>query len=228
MICCQGLRGIASFLIVLTHLTRAWDYDLFAPRDDEGLPPRILQWPIVRILWQGRIGVPIFAFLTGFVCSLGPLNDSRGGDSLAAFTSVGRSALRRPARLILPATIALMISWLMAQIGAFTVAKRSDSWWCRDTSPTLENSFWKEVIRLAGNFVSTWTMGHMEYDDQQWVLLPLLETSMLVYLLLCATMLVRFRWRLAIYLGMFLYFYQDATNGTRLPPSVGLRQFFMD
>jgi hypothetical protein len=204
-------------LIVLTHLARAWDHDLFAPQDDEDTAPRIFQWPVLRIPWQGGIGVPIFAFLTGYVCTLKPLGQSRGGDPLAAFTSVAKSAFRRPPRFILPATIALMISWIMAQFGAFIVANRSDSWWCRHTAPNLEDSLWNEVLRLGRNFLSTWTMGYMAYDDQQWALLPLLEASMLVYLLLCVTMFVKFRWRLMIYLGMFVYFHRNVDKGTALP-----------
>ncbi|KAL5355384.1 acyltransferase family-domain-containing protein [Aspergillus floccosus] len=210
----DGLRGIASFLVVLTHLARAWDYDLFAPRDTEDATPRVLQWPILRIPWQGRIGVTIFAFLTGYVCALKPIKQSRAGDRYAAFTSVAKSAFRRPPRLILPATFAMIISWVMAQCGAFIVANRSDCWWCRYAAPDLEDSFWKEVLRLFKNFLSTWTTGYMAYDDHQWALLPLLLASMLVYILLCATMFVRFRYRLVIYLIMFLYFHQDAAKNT--------------
>ncbi|KAJ5591618.1 uncharacterized protein N7459_001987 [Penicillium hispanicum] len=204
----DGLRGIASFLVVLTHLARAWDYDLFSPRDTEDAPPRILQWPILRIPWQGRIGVTIFAFLTGYVCALKPMKQARNGDHLGSFTSVAKSAFRRPPRLIFPATIAMIISWIMAQFGAFVVANRSDCWWCRFAAPDLEETLWKEVIRLGESFLGVWTTGYMVYDDHQWALLPLLKTSMLVYILICATMYVRFRWRMVIYLGVFLYYHQ--------------------
>lgn len=214
----KGLRGIASFLVVLTHLARAWDYDLFSPRDNEDVAPRILQWPILRIPWQGRLGVTIFAFLTGYVCALKPIKQSRNGDHLGSFTSVAKSAFRRPPRLIFPATIALIISWVMAQFGAFIVANRSDCWWCRYAAPDLAETFWQEVMRLFENFLGVWTTGYMAYDDHQWALLPLLEASMLVYILLCATMFVKFRWRLAIYLGMFLYFHQDAAKNTGMNP----------
>ncbi|RAL01962.1 acyltransferase family protein [Aspergillus ibericus CBS 121593] len=210
----DGLRGIASFLVILTHLARAWDYALFSPRDDEEVPPRVLQWPVLRIPWQGRIGVTIFAFLTGYVCGLKPMKLSRAGNHLGAFTAVAKSAFRRPPRLILPATIALIISWAMAQSGAFNVANRSDCWWCRYAAPDLEDSFRSEVIRLGQNFLSTWTTGYMAYDDHQWALLPLLKASMLVYLLVCATMFVRFRWRVVIYSLMILYFHQDASKDT--------------
>ncbi|KAJ5832689.1 Acyltransferase 3 [Penicillium riverlandense] len=208
----DGLRGIASFLVILTHLARAWDYDLFSPRDNERATPRILQWPVLRIPWQGRIGVTIFAFLTGYVCALKPIKQSRNGDHMGSFISIAKSAFRRPPRLILPATIAMIISWVMAQFGAFIVANRSDCWWCRYAAPDLAPTFWEEILRLFKNFLSTWTTGYMAYDDHQWALLPLLLTSMLVYILLCATMFVRFRWRLLIYLAMFLYFHQDAAK----------------
>ncbi|KAJ5888720.1 Acyltransferase 3 [Penicillium taxi] len=210
----DGLRGIASFLVVLTHLARAWDYDLFSPRDDVDTPPRILQWPVFRIPWQGRLGVTIFAFLTGYVCALKPIKQRRNGDLLGSFTSVAKSAFRRPPRLIFPATIALIISWAMAQFGAFVVANRSDCWWCRYAAPDLAPTFWEEFCRLFQNFLGVWTTGYMAYDDHQWALLPLLQSSMLIYILLCATMFVKFRWRLAIYLGMTLYFHQDTAPNT--------------
>ncbi|KOS45215.1 hypothetical protein ACN38_g3837 [Penicillium nordicum] len=206
----DGLRGIASFLVVLTHLARAWDYDLFSPRDNEEATPRILQWPILRIPWQGRLGVTIFAFLTGYVCALKPLKLSRAGDTTGAFETIAKSAFRRPPRLIFPATIALFISWTVAQFGGFIVANRSDCWWCRYAAPDLEDSFWKELIRLPVNFLSTWTTGYMAYDDHQWALLPLLCSSMLVFLVLSATMFVKFRYRVVVYLGMLLYFHQNA------------------
>lgn len=178
------------------------------------MPPRILQWPVFRIPWQGRLGVTIFAFLTGYVCALKPLKQARNGDYLGSFTSVAKSAFRRPPRLIFPATIAMIISWVMAQCGAFIAASRSDCWWCRYASPDLEDSLWKEVIRLGENFLGVWTTGYMAYDDHQWALLPLLKASMLVYVLLCVVMYVKFKWRLGIYLGMYLYFHQDAAKNT--------------
>lgn len=52
----------------------------------------------------------------------------------------------------------------------------------------------------------------MTYDDHQWALLPLLLASMLVYLLLVATMFMRFRFRVMVYIGLLLYFHQDTAK----------------
>ena len=205
----QGLRGMASFLVILTHLARAWDYALFAPRDNPDVPPRLLQLPILRIPWQGRIGVTIFGFLTGYVCALKPLKLRRAGNIQGAFTSIAKSAFRRPPRLIFPATIAMCCSWLVAQFGGFTVANRSDSDWCRYASPELEDSLWKEIIRLFKNFLGVWTTGYMAYDDHQWALLPLLNASMVVYIVTFATMYCTFKWRALILLGLIGYYHQS-------------------
>ena len=154
----------------------------------------------------------IFAFLTGYVCALKPIKMARNGDYLGSFTAVAKSAFRRPPRLILPATIAMVISWTLAQFQGYLTALRSDCWWCRYASPKVKETLWEELIELGRNFLDVWTTGYMAYDDHQWALLPLLLASMLVYILLVATMFVKFRWRMCIYLIMVLYFHQDAAE----------------
>lgn len=54
----------------------------------------------------------------------------------------------------------------------------------------------------------------MAYDDHQWALLPLLLSSMLVYILLVATVFMKFKYRMLVYIGMMLYFHQDAAKNT--------------
>lgn len=102
----------------------------------------------------------------------------------------------------------------MAQFGAFIAANRSDCWWCRYAAVDLAPTFWEEFVRLFKTFLEVWTTGYMAYDDHQWALLPLLQASMLIYVLICATMFCKFRFRVAIYLGMYLYFHQNAAKNT--------------
>ncbi|GAM38608.1 hypothetical protein TCE0_033f09466 [Talaromyces pinophilus] len=209
----DGLRGFASVLVVATHLARAWDYDLFAPRSSPDVPPRLLQQLVLRIPWQGRIGVTIFAFLTGYVCALKPMKQARAGDANGAFMTVAKSAFRRPPRLVFPATIAMCISWTLAQFGAYTVGNRCDSSWTRDASPDLRDTLWEEFTRLFENFLVAWTNTdynvHMVYDEHQWALLPLLKCSMLIYIVSFATILCKYRWRLLICVLLVAYFHQD-------------------
>lgn len=52
----------------------------------------------------------------------------------------------------------------------------------------------------------------MDYDDHQWALLPLLKGSMLVYITLVATMLMQYRYRMLVYVLMYLYFHQNSAQ----------------
>ncbi|KAI9728592.1 MAG: hypothetical protein M1834_007620 [Cirrosporium novae-zelandiae] len=205
----EGLRGIASVLVLCTHLARGWDYELFAASTGQDEPPRILQLPVLRIPWQGRIAVPIFAFLTGFVCALKPLKLARAGNKYAAFTSIAKSAFRRPPRLIIPATIILITSWMLCQFGAYTVANRCDSGWMRYSSPEPAPNVWEALVQLWKVFLSTWTTGWMPYDDHQWALIHFLKSAFEVYVVLVATMFMKYYARLAVYTGMYMYFWQN-------------------
>ncbi|KAF2816198.1 uncharacterized protein BDZ99DRAFT_406765, partial [Mytilinidion resinicola] len=219
----EGLRGIASVLVIVTHLARAFDYRLFWPKDNADTTPRLLQYPIIRVPWQGRIGVPIFAFLTGFVCALKPLKLSQAGNPYAAYEAIAKSAFRRPPRLILPATIALLISWTFTVFGGYRAASRCDSYWVRFDSPIQEETLWLEFVRLFDTIRSTWTTNENIYDRHQWAMLRLLVGAFHVYITLAATMAMRLRYRIAVYVGMILYWWQDASQMTE---TFGVQLYF--
>ncbi|RKU43111.1 hypothetical protein DL546_004771 [Coniochaeta pulveracea] len=203
----DGLRGMASTLVVLTHIARAFDGDLFIPTSQENAAPRLLQLPFLRILVQGRIGVTIFAMVTGYVCALKPIRLCKQGNQEAAFASIGKSALRRVPRLVLPAAIATTIIWFLTQFGVFLVAKRCDSWWAGATSPDATPYLGRAIMSLVNNIVSTWTRGKNDYDGNQWTLLPLLKGSIWVYVFMVGTGHVQQKYRMLASFGMWLYFF---------------------
>lgn len=209
----QGLRGIASLLVVFTHIARAFDEELFKPTsffDEEtriASPPRIYQYPIIRILFQGRVGVTIFSLVTGYVCALKPIRQIRAGHPEDAFKSISRSAFRRVPRLILPTTLATTLIWFFCQFGAFEVGNRVDSWWVNYTSPNMTPFFGNAVRDLLYHLITTWTRSWNVYDNNQWTLLPLLKGSMLVYTMLVATAYCKSRYRMMIEFGLFVYYY---------------------
>ncbi|ORY60823.1 acyltransferase family-domain-containing protein [Pseudomassariella vexata] len=208
----DGLRGLASTLVVLTHIARAFDGDLFLPASAEGAAPRILQLPFIRILVQGRIGVSIFSFVTGYVCALKPIKLYRQGNQEAAFNSISKSALRRVPRLVIPTALATCIIWVMAQLGFFLVAKRSDSWWSGATAPDRVPHLVDALKSLVYNCITTWTNGRNAYDGNQWTLMPLLRGSLWVYIFIVATAYLQPRYRMIASIGMFLYFYIAADS----------------
>ncbi|XDG05073.1 hypothetical protein ABKA04_004688 [Annulohypoxylon sp. FPYF3050] len=203
----DGLRGFASTLVVLTHIARAFDGELFLPASHEGAQPRPMQLPFLRILVQGRIGVTIFSFVTGYVCALKPLKLYRQNNQESAFTSIAKSALRRVPRLVIPCAFATFLIWIMANLGMFLVAKQSDCWWCGKTAPDRQATAFLSVKHLIQNIVSTWTRGQNAYDGNQWTLLPLLKGSMEVYIFVIATAYIRPQIRMILSLMMFAYFW---------------------
>ncbi|KAL1850741.1 hypothetical protein Daus18300_012819 [Diaporthe australafricana] len=203
----DGLRGIASALVVLTHLARAWDGELFVATSQEDAAPRFMQLPFLRILIQGRIGVTIFAFVTGYVCALKPIKLCRQGNQEGAFVSISKSALRRIPRLVLPAAASTAVSWMLAEMGLYAVAKHQDSWWIDVQSPNRIPYLGEALGRLLYCIVTTWTRSANDYDNNQWTLLPLLKGSMWVYSFMVATAFVKPRYRTMASFGLWVYFY---------------------
>ena len=165
-------------------------------------------------MFQGKIGVAIFALLTGYVCALKPLKLARGGKHHEALSAVAKSAFRRPPRLVLPATIALIIAWTMAQFGGFIPATRSDSDWFRYATPVCEPTLWLEMKRLVRNLFNTWSGSRMEYDDHQWALLPFLKGSFIVFMTVAALIYTRFRFRMFVYFAYIAYWWQNGKKNT--------------
>jgi peptidoglycan/LPS O-acetylase OafA/YrhL len=182
--------------VVVTHLCRAWDYTLWFPRDNEDAAPKLLQLPFIRLPWQGRIGVTMFAFLTGYVCAIKPLRQAKSGNTSGALTTLAKSAFRRPPRLILPSTIALLIAWFFAQIGGFNVSQRCDSGWLRSSSPHNIGNLYDEIWRFFKQFQRNWVENHNDYDDHQWALNPLLQGAFLIYITLIATIYMKAKFRI--------------------------------
>jgi hypothetical protein len=165
-----------------------------------------LQLPFLRVPFQGRVGVPIFAFLTGFVCAYKPLKLAyHHGDAPAALLSVARSAFRRPPRLVLPASIATFISFVLTCFGSYLTATRCDSFWVRFDAPNREETLAKEVQRMFRALLSTWTDTDNPYDRHQWAMRPLLIGAFQVYVCLTATTGMRFRYRILVHVLLMVY-----------------------
>ncbi|KAK3322822.1 acyltransferase family-domain-containing protein [Apodospora peruviana] len=210
----EGLRGITSALVIATHLARALDYHLFWPADEKDGTPRLLQLPFLRIPFQGRIGVPIFAFLTGFVCAYKPLKLAyQQGNTPASLMAIARSAFRRPPRLMFPAVIATICSFILSCFGAYTAANRCDSFWVRFDAPDTK-PFAQNVRRLFRALLATWTSTENVYDRHQWAMRPLLVGAFQVYIVLAATIGMRFKYRILVHLLLMSYWWLNVGHLT--------------
>lgn len=201
----QGLRGVASVLVVTAHISRALAPHLLSPAMSEKLPPMLFQLPFIRCLVMGRASVAAFALLSGYVNSLGPIKKARAGNLEGALSGIAKSAFRRTGRFVIPAVLATTLSWLACQFGAYNVARAASSNWIRDTSPEASPSFALALYDLFSSVGRTWLDGANQYDKIQWTLTFLLKGSMETYLTLFATIYVKPRWRMLILIGLYYF-----------------------
>lgn len=220
----QGLRGLASVLVISTHITRGFFLDLMKPTSEVEAPPKLFQYPFLRVLTQGRIGVAIFALVTGYVCALKPIRQIRAGERNAMFNGVSRSAFRRVPRLILPTAIATTITWFFCQFGVFQVAEKADSWWLNFSAPRMTPYIGEAIYSLLLEMIMTWSRGWNMYDHHTWTMLPLLKSSMLVFIFLFAAAYCKTRYRIMLELGLFVYFYisNDCKSYVNPPPLISM------
>jgi peptidoglycan/LPS O-acetylase OafA/YrhL len=201
----QGFRGIASFMVVCGHLCTAFVPWLHAPASSDKEPPHLFQLPFFRLCVGGRSAVAIFFLITGYVNSIGPIARSRSGNTEAALSGLARSTLARSGRLVLPTMIATLITWFLANINAYHMTKHVDSTWIRQGWHGPEPTLWKMFTSLVRAEVGTWTTGWDEYDGTQWTLRLFLEGSMMVYLTMLATVLIRPRARKLVFGVLYVY-----------------------
>lgn len=201
----QGLRGVASFVVVLGHLCTSFLPHLHAPALNLEGDFALFQLPILRLLVGGRSAVAMFFLITGYVNSLGPLSKIRNGDVDGAYSNIARSALARSGRLILPTMIATFITWLFAQLNAYQLAQHVDAIWIKQGWHPADGSILGALCGLARAETGTWTSGWNEYDGTQWTLILFLEGSMMVYMTMMVATLVTPRARVTIFGVLYVY-----------------------
>ncbi|KKZ59979.1 hypothetical protein EMCG_00821 [[Emmonsia] crescens] len=199
----DGLRGVASFVVVTGHICTAFVPFLHNPTANEGAGPLFFQLPLFRLIVGGRAAVAIFFIITGFVNSLNPVKNARANNTSVALVNLARSSFTRSGRLVLPTSIATCIAWLLAQLGAFNMASRIDAHWIRAGAHPPDASFGEALLKLFRALTLFWHSAPSEYDGTHWTLVYFLQGSFRVYLALLAMMLLTTRyWRLVT---AFLY-----------------------
>ncbi|EEH03705.1 conserved hypothetical protein [Histoplasma capsulatum G186AR] len=199
----DGLRGVASFIVVTGHICTAFVPYLHSPAPREGAGPLLFQLPFFRLVVGGRGAVAIFFIITGFVNSLNPVKNSRNNNTSVALVNLARSTFTRSGRLVLPTSIAICIAWFLAQMGAFHMASRVNATWIRVQAHPPDSSWGEALIKLFRALTLYWNTGPGEYDGTHWTLVYFLQGSFRIYLALLAMMLLKTRyWRLVT---LFLY-----------------------
>jgi len=192
-------------MVVCGHLCTAFVPHLHAPSNSAKESPLLFQLPFFRLCVGGRSAVALFFLITGYVNAIGPIAKARAGNHEAAFAGIARSSLARSGRLILPTMVATFFSWFLANINAYHMTKHVDSTWIRQGWHRQEPTLWAALKSVVHAEVETWTRGWNEYDGTQWTLILFLEGSMMVYMTMMATALVKPRARKLIIGILWVY-----------------------
>jgi len=216
----DGLRGMASALVVVKHVGIAFFPYLVWPSASAKEAPIVLQWPFIRVLFQGRIGVAIFCMVTGYVCALKPIKCFLQDNHNAAYAAMTKSAVRRVPRLVLPVAIIIFLSAIATQLGAFETANHCDGYGLIPTSPNRRDTLFEAISAMLHDILRVWTHGSSEYGPELWTMMPILKGAFWVYVFLVTTARVQQRWRMIIALSMAMF--RWASND----PFFGMQFFF--
>lgn len=114
----------------------------------------VFQLPFLRLMITGgNFSVSIFFLLSGFVCSIKSLRRGREGDKVEARNVASNSIARRVVRLIVPASVATILSWLCSQSGGYNVARNYGSPWMQRVQSPIPG-FLKPIKTLLLNCVN--------------------------------------------------------------------------
>lgn len=132
----------------------------------------------------------------GFVNSLKPLQLARADQIDKALQKLASSSFSRILRLVLPATAATIISWLVCNLDLYSTASQSDAYWLNTNTPEPSPDWSTAVIHLFNGLKATWIYGDQNlYDQPQWALIYLLQGSIMIISALSLVVTMTPTWR---------------------------------
>lgn len=176
----HGLRGLASWVIILSHVRLCfWEWSIDASTDGHTY---LIQWPFVRLICAGRPAVRVLFVLSGLVLSTNTARHIHAGRSNAALVCVLRGIHTRYWRLMLPVLCASALSVGLMSLGAYnlsiTAAPGYLSYGPPRTEGNLAKDFWKATW---GSVVDVWISGWQPAHSSLWCMKAILFGSYLLY-----------------------------------------------
>jgi peptidoglycan/LPS O-acetylase OafA/YrhL len=156
----DGLRGVASFIVLIGHYTEenlGWYTEPYGMYED-GAPSSPLQLPFLRVIYSARPMVHIFFIISGYVLSYKPIKQIHAQQYSALATTLSSSVFRRALRLFLPSFVTLFIMAIALYYGL------SDSRYAEphfSLSSQLKH-IWNTCLQLLG---ASWAINDIDYPQ---------------------------------------------------------------
>jgi peptidoglycan/LPS O-acetylase OafA/YrhL len=186
----EGLRGLASFCVVLHHLACALFPALIfgaAAVSHHGWDRWLHDQPLLGVPFQGNFMVCVFFVLSGYVLGYRYIQT---GDR----THLWSGLVRRYPRLMIPAVASCVLAWAVLTLGLFRNLPAA-----RLTGSSLWLATWwgypaNLLNAVHEGAVSAFSNGPVLYNSALWTMWNELLGSLLVYGTLLVVPRRRFRW----------------------------------
>ena len=204
----DGLRGMAAFLVYVTHHIGASHY-FGAPINvgwgREGYYS-LITFPFLRILFSGsHFAVSIFFVISGFVLSRGPIKMMRNGKQVGS--SLSSAVFRRGIRLWLPVVVTTFMYMTIRHLGIYA------------SYPVLRDNYF---VELAAYFDELWRFTYMlrieenpyldlakstfSYNPHTWTIALEYQGSIMLFIVLMAFSTLTSKARMTFIAGLAVYF----------------------
>lgn len=175
----HGLRGLASWIIVLSHFRLCfWEWSVNASTDGK---IHLIQWPFVRLICAGRPAVRMLFVLSGLVLSYSTAKHIQAGRRKAALLCILRGIQTRYWRLMLPAlcisTISIGLMWLKA----YNVSDGAPGYLTAGVPRTVGGLYEDIWFCVWGALVDMWICGWQPAHTSLWCMKSILVGSYLLY-----------------------------------------------
>lgn len=213
----DGLRGVACVIVYNFHYLYPYtrtNVRGFAVGFDPANNRNPHQLPFLCLLVRGRAMVTLFFGISGYVLSYHYLSAVRDREWQTSHRRLASLALRRWARLYIPATISMLIIAVMANIGAFEAGREfQESDWLTgawEEHPPRFSSFGAQLKDYFGMWWKwsspwTWMLYFNSYDPHTWTIPVEFRCSLVVFVMLLAASHLKQLWRYGLTILICIY-----------------------
>ncbi|KAG9237057.1 acyltransferase family-domain-containing protein [Amylocarpus encephaloides] len=206
----DGLRGIASFFVVIHHFILVWFPKLSYGYASDPEYYNLFQAPFLRIIYSGRGMVTIFFVVSGYALSYGALRKIRNKEFDKVLDTLASSVFRRWLRLFLPILVSTFITVIFIQTDFYWDAAVHSVTFLPRKHPTWAiqiKDWWWSFVLVSNPFMSI--EGKDVYADpygsQLWTIPREMRGSLVIYITLLGLAKAKQAVRLLAMIGISLY-----------------------
>ena len=176
----HGLRGLASWIIVLSHFRLCfWEWSVNGSTDEKIY---FIQWPFVRLVCAGRPAVRVLLVLSGTVLSYSTVRHIHEDRPNAALVSVLRGMQTRYWRLMIPVMCISFVSVTLLWINAYQATLAAPGYLSQAVTRSEPGGLAADIwCCIWGSLVDVWIRGWQPAHSSLWCMKAILLGAYFLY-----------------------------------------------